>query len=206
MSRIQKGLFAHWSLQVFCGENCSVQGSPVPACRHCKLYLQCSGDRNHTPNTEVTVLFWGSSVPHWSLKQIPQYFYFLCWAFGDFFPEVSLGWDENQQENHLRHSILLPAMGTGFIFHLPHRSSPRFSAVPRPLPPAHSTFVLQEELPLAWICIPHSRRVRGCWSQPLRCSLGRRALLHILSCILIIPRKLKSPFSEMVRVKKGKTN
>lgn len=85
MSRIQKGLFAHWSLQVFCGENCSVQGSPVPACRHCKLYLQCSGDRNHTPNTEVTVLFWGSSVPHWSLKQIPQYFYFLCWAFGDFF-------------------------------------------------------------------------------------------------------------------------
>lgn len=43
------------------------------------------GKKNHlTPNTEAPVLFWGSSVPCWSVKWLPQYFYSIYWASGDF--------------------------------------------------------------------------------------------------------------------------
>lgn len=204
MSRIQKGLFAHWSSQVLCGENCSVWGSPVPACRYCKLNLECSGEKK-TPHTQhrssCAVLGLQCTVLECQVTS-PEFLFYILSIWG-FFPKLSLGWDKNQQENHLHHTIHLPVMETGFIFHLLHRSSPCFSAVPRPLPLAHSTFVLREELPLTWICIPHTRRVQSWWSQPLRCSLRRRALLHILPCILIVPRKSKSPFSDMERVKKG---
>lgn len=81
MSRIQKGLFAHWSLQVLCGENCSVWGSPIPACRYCKLYLECSKGKN--PHS--TEKFLGCSGAHWESSNFPNILMLYAEHLGIFF-------------------------------------------------------------------------------------------------------------------------
>lgn len=146
---------------------------------------------------------WGSHVPRRSGKWSPRYFYLFRYGAVWGFSLLLLRWDKKYQESSIPpHTILLTAEETVFSFRLPNRSSPLFSAVPRVFPLAHSTFVLQEELPLTWmwICIPHTRRVRSGQSSPLRHSLGSRTALQITPCILIAEGKWKSPFFEMARI------
>lgn len=164
MSRIQKGLFAHWNSQVSCGENCSVQGESRPSLQILQIEFRVLSDKKpHTQHRSYCAVL-GPPCTSLECQATSPVFSLYMLSTGGFFPKVSLGWDKNQQENHLRHTILLPAVETGFISHLPHRSSPRFSAAPRALPLAHSPFVVREELPSPWICIPHTRRVQSCSS------------------------------------------
>lgn len=132
---------------------------------------------------------WDSCVPHWIVKWLLQYFYFTCYAFLGFLSMLSLGRDKNQQENHLCHTILLTAVETVFILHLPNRSSPLFfGGAPRRSRLRIPPLFCGRNSPWRRYVFHTPGGCRASNRQPLCCSLGR-IFLQIIPCILIVKRK-----------------